>query len=428
MLGFYSTKTAKVLFGDDLVHKLSNSLLAGGVAVFALSTLLALRIFEFNIDNAHPLARCLIGALMIVSATSIIINTGANIARNHSSPYSLLPLLITPTAFTIYGIDLILEAVLLEIFYSRIYAIGLLANCILCLYSLLIIRKNKRLIGFFLIFQFSLAITMLLLVHHDRELTISLVLWLSLLKFSLSLAIGSRRIQAEQISRTNGSKNGIVNADSLNDSCQTKKSSLKAKIFIWLPEKEMDNKNMTIPWIGKYFFAYSFQNKNIMVGHIAVSAEDFYASIYPDKEAFSQRPAKATVRQEIGHRHRVFHPGYWASFQHDLEKRGSDYAEIEIDIHDSEYLFKTWNAIKECTDYSLYRRNCAVISIHLYEACINQSLSALPFIKTLARVYFSTNFWSAVIAKQRSEMFLWTPGLAYDYINNLQQLITKIDR
>ena len=428
MLGFYSTKTAKLLFGGDLIHKFSDTLFIGGAIVFALSSLLALGILEFNIENTHSVARNLTGAFLIISATLVTINAGINIAKNHASPYGILPLLITPIAFTIYGIDLILKAVLLETVYTKIYAIGLLINCILYSYALLVIRKSKRLISFFLILQFSLAVTILLLIHHDRALTTSLILWVSLLQFSLSLIVGSRMLQAEQIPQKKGSENEINNRYLPEISRETKKGSDKARIFIWLPDKEMDARNITIPWIGKYFFAYSFQQNNFMVGHIAVKTDDFYASIYPDQDSFLKESAKATFPKEIGHSHRMFHSGYWADFQHDLEKRGSDYAKIEIDIHDSQDLFKTWDVMKEVTDYSLYSRNCAVVSIQLFDVCIHKSLSSLPFIRTLARVYFSTNFWSAVIAKQRSEMFLWTPGLAYDYIVNLQQLITKLHR
>ena len=428
MLGFYSTKTAKLLFGDDLIHEFSNTLFTGGAIVFALSLLLALGILEFNIENTHSVARSLMGAFLMILATLVTLNAGINIAKNQASPYGALPLLITPIAFTIYGIDLILTAVLLETIYTKIYAIGLLINCVLYSYALLVIRKSKRLISFFLIFQFSLALTILLLIHHNRELTTSLILWVSLLQFSLSLVVGSIIIQAEQIRRKKDLKNDINNRDLFKVSCETNKTIHKAQIFIWLPDKEKDARNITIPWIGKYFFAYSFQKNNFMLGHIAVKAEDFYASIYPDLDSFLQESAKSTSPREIGNSHRMFHPGYWADFHHDLEKRGSDYASIEIDIRDSQGLLSTWDVMKEVTDYSLYSRNCAVVSIQLFEACIYQSLSALPFIRTLARVYSSTNFWSAVIAKQRSEMFLWTPGLAYDYIVNLQQLITKLDR
>ena len=164
-----------------------------------------------------------------------------------------------------------------------------------------------------------------------------------------------------------------------------------------------------------------------MVGHVAVSTDVFYASIYPNKESFSQKFSPAVSSKEIGRRHRMFHPGYWANFQQDLSKRGSDYVAIDVDIYDSECLFDAWDRMKELTDYSLYRRNCAVVSINCL-TCISQSLSDLPFIKTLLRVYCSAHFWSAVIAKQRSEMFVWSPGLAYDYINNLQQLVAKLNR
>ena len=86
-----------------------------------------------------------------------------------------------------------------------------------------------------------------------------------------------------------------------------------------------------------------------------------------------------------------------------MTKRGSNYVEIEIeidiDIHDSQCLSDAWDGMKEFIDYSLYRQNCGVVSIQLFEACISQSLSALPFIKTLLRVYCSAHFWSVVIAK-----------------------------
>lgn len=427
MIGFYSTKTAQVLFGDDLVRRLANALLAGGVAIVSLSSLLALAIADFDLGDAHPLVRYFVGTLLVVLAVSVIINAEVNIAKNHASPYSLLPLLITPTAFVIYGVDLISEAVLLEGFYVTLYAIGLLANCILCLYSLLLIRKNKRLISFFLAFQLSLAVAILLLIHHDRALTISLVIWLSLLKFSLSIIVGSRVMQADHALRKKSLKNGTNNQDFLSYQLQKIKISPKIKIYIWMPEREMDGNNMAIPWIGKYFFAYSFDRNSIMVGHVAVSAEEFYASLYPDKQSFLRKSTKANLLQEIGARYRMFHPGYWADFRHDLEKRGTNYAEIEINIYDPESLVSMWGAMKGFAGYSLYSRNCSVVSIQLYEACINKSLSALPFVPTLFKVYLSANFWSAVIAKQRSEMFVWTPGLAYDYINNLQQLIAKLD-
>lgn len=417
-----------MLFGDNLVHKLSSTLFVGGMLIFSLSLLLSLGILEFNLDETHYVARCLVGAFLVILAGLIATNAGFNIAKNHTSPYSLFPLLITPIAFMLFGIDLILEPVLLEIVYATLYAVGLFINCLLCLYALLIVRKSKRLISFFLAFQFSLAITLLLLIQQDRLLTISLILWFSLLKFSLSMTVGSRLIISDQPPRNNGSKSSNKNRHLIKVLPQARERSPKARIFIWLPEKEMDARNMTIPWIGKYFFAYSFQHNNLMVGHVAVSTDDFYASIYPNKESFSQKFSPALSRKEIGRRHRMFHPGYWANFQQDLCKRGSDYVAIDVDIHDSECLFNAWDRMKELTDYSLYRRNCAVVSIQLFEACISQSLSDLPFIKTLLRVYCSAHFWSAVIAKQRSEMFVWSPGLAYDYINNLQQLIAKLYR
>lgn len=428
MLGFYSTKTAKLLFGVDLIHKLSNTLFIGGAIVFALSSLLALGILEFNIEDTHSVARNLTGAFLIISATLVAIHAGINIAKNNASPYGVLPLLITPIAFIIYGIDLFLTEILLETVYTKVYVIGLLINSVLYSYALLVIRKSKRLIAFFLILQFSLAVTLLLLIHHNRALATSLILWVSLLQFSLSLTVGSKIIQAEQIPHKKGPENEINNRYLPKISRETKNGSDKARIFIWLPDKEMGAQNVTIPWIGKYFFAYSFQQSNFMVGHIVVQTKDFYASIYPDQDSFLKESAKATFPKEIGHSHRMFHSGYWSDFKHDLEKRGSDYVKIEIDVHDSQDLFKTWDVMKEVTDYSLYSRNCAVVSIQLFDACIHKTLSSLPFIRTLARVYFSTNFWSAVIAKQRSEMFLWTPGLAYDYICNLQQLISKLHR
>jgi len=428
MLGFYSAKTAKVLFGDNLVHKLSSTLFVGGVIIFSLSSLLSLGIIEFNLDETHYVARCLVGAFLVVLASLIAANAGFNIVKNHTSPYSLLPLLITPIAFMLFGIDLILEPVLLETVYATLYAVGLFINCFLCLYALLIVRKSKRLISFFLVFQFSLAIALLLLIHHDRLLTISLILWFSLLKFSLSSIVGSRLIQSERLLGNRGSNNSYKNRHLIKVPRHEQERSPKARIYIWLPENEMDTRNMTIPWIGKYFFAYSFQQNNLMVGHVAVSTDEFYASIYPNKESFSQKFSPAVSRKQIGRRHRMFHPGYWANFQQDLSKRGSDYVEIDVDIYDSESLSGAWDRMKGFTDYSLYWRNCAVVSIQLFEACICQSLSALPFTKTLLRVYSSAHFWSAVIAKQRSEMFVWSPGLAYDYINNLQQLVAKLNR
>ena len=99
-----------MLFGNNLVHKLSSTLFVGGVIIFSLPLLLSPGILVLNLDDTHLFTRCLVGAFLVVVAALIAANTGFNIAKIIQVLTSLLPLLITPIAFMLFGTHLILDS------------------------------------------------------------------------------------------------------------------------------------------------------------------------------------------------------------------------------------------------------------------------------------------------------------------------------
>lgn len=423
MLGFYSAKTVSLLFGENRVASFHKTFsLVCAIAVL-LSTLLAIGILKFDLHNGHPihhLLRYTVATALVLLAFFAIICTLSYVRRDKAPIYSVLPLLLTPIAFTIYGLELIDYDPGLTSTYSVIYAISRLLNCICFTYALIVIRRNTRHVVLFLSIQLTLALTLLFLHSKSLIYDTSLIIWVSMAQFNVSLLVGTSVVRTG-IEKINLSS--VATGEAKNNSREF------VRIRAWLPNDE-DNgqEHLNLPLIGRYVFSYSLKRRDFLVGHITVESDQFYASIYPDPSAWQAEKQNKSSRRSIGKPHRMFFPGNWQSLSYDIEKRGHLFNICNVNVVDPEYLTSVWQDLQSNTSYSLYRRNCAIVTIKLFEACIRHSLIDIPFTSGIIRTYLSTHFWSAIIAKQRSEIFTWTPGLAYDYVLNLSLLISELRR
>lgn len=421
MLGLYSARTIGILFGEKQLEKFQNIFSTGCSVVFFLSILLGLGILKFDLHNSNPihhLLRHTVAISLILLASFAIICTLLYVRRSKATFYSVSPLLLAPIAFMIYSLDLVGYNTGISSTYTLIYAISRLLNCICFAYSLLVIRRNTRCVALSMIIELILAITLLALHNKNIIYEISLIIWASMIQFSISLLAGSRVVKM----REDKSMSTLIASGEAHSS-----SRETVRIRAWLPNKEKGCSDITLPIIGRYAFAYSLKKRDFLVGHITLESNSFYASIYPDQQAWLAERNKPTGKA-IGSSHRMFYPGNWQSLNYDIETRGCAYSVCNVDVVDPDHLISVWHDLKPDSSYSLYSRNCAIVTIRLFEECIRHSLREMPFTIGILRTYLSTHFWSAIIAKQRSEIFTWSPGLAYDYILNLNTLIADLRR
>ena len=419
MLGFYSARTIGVLFGEKRLESFHKTFSAGCSIVFLCLVLLALGILKFDLHNSNPihhLLRHTVAISLVLLALFSIICTLFYVRESKDTIYSVSPLLLTPIAFAMYSLDLIDYSTGISSAYSFVYAISRLVNCIAFAYSLLVIRRNTRGVAILMVIEFILAIALLVIQNTSVIYEISLIIWASIFQFSISLLVGTKLVKK----RDNQSISDLITfREGHKDTHET------VRIRAWLPNTESGSAHISLPLFGRYAFAYSLKARNILVGHISLESDSFYASIYPDHQVWLA-DKKISSGRAIGSSHRKFYPGIWQSFVYDIKTRGNAYSDCTVDVVDPHHLISVWHAIKKDSSYSLYSRNCAIVTVRLFEECIRHSLSQIPLTSGILRTYLSPYFWRAIIAKQRSEIFTWSPGLAYDYILSLNILIKNL--
>jgi len=421
MLGYYSARTIGILFGEQQLEKFQKTFSVACSIVFIFSTSVALGILRFDQHYSNPihlLLRHTVAISLILLACFAILCTLVYVRRSKATIYSVSPLLLTPIAFAIYSLDLVNYNTDISSSFTLIYAICRLLNCVLLAYSLSVIRRNTRCVALVLTVELILAIILLTLHNKSMIYEISLIIWASMIQFSISLVVGASHQNRKE--KPIDSK-FVTNSEEYGSSCEI------VKIRAWLPNNEDTCSHIVLPVIGRYSFAYSLRRRDFLVGHITFETNSFYASIYPDKNSWLAEEKRPTSKT-IGSSHRMFYPGVWQSLDYDIQQRGSAYNVCVVDAFDPDHLISVWHTLKKDSSYSLYSRNCAIVTVRLFEECIRDSLSEIPFTIGILRTYLSSYFWSAIIAKQRSELFTWSPGLAYDYIRSLSLLIARLTK
>ena len=424
MIGFSGIQITKIVFSKETIERNEKRIIAFGAGMVLLSGAIGLGIYELNIESTHRNIQIIAGAIIYFLATIAFFKTVLAIGRGEVNIYNISPFLIIIIAFMIYGFDLIAIQIDATILVVGLYVFSLVLNCLLYTYSIFLKKTNKARLYFTLFIE---AVIIVLLINRSSApsgLDSSIIIWATLFEFSASIILSvwiakdlkaSNKIQAIKKTRLK------------EKSTRAETQSHKAEIYIWLPDEEQNLSSFTIPVIGRYLAAYSFDQKRILTGHVAIKSEYFYASLNPMKiPSFGQEENIQTERSQPlkkdGLIRRGASPGYWETFENDIKKHGSTYRLLEVTIQDINHVAKEWEKIQKNSNYSVYGRNSATISTRLYDACIDSCFHEHKFINTIVAMHTSSLFWNAVTARLRANLLAWSPGLAFDYILNLNKL------
>ena len=430
MIGFSGIQITKIVFSKEAIERNEKQIIAFGVGMVLLSAAIGLGIYELNIESTHRNIQIIAGAIIYFLATIAFFKTVLAIGKGEVNIYNFSPFLIIIIAFMIYGFDLIAIQTDATRLVVGLYVFSLVLNCLFYTYSIFLKKTNKARLYFTLFIE---AVIIILLINRSSApsgLDSSIIIWATLFEYSASIILSiwiakdlkaSNKIQAIQKTR-------------LKEKLSRAESQLhKAEIYIWLPDEEQNLNNFTIPVIGRYLAAYSFDQKKILTGHVAIKSEHFYASLNPIKTLSSSQeeniqPERSQPLKNDGLIRRGVVPGYWETFENDIKKHGSAYRLLEVTIQDVNHVTKEWEKIQKNSNYSVYGRNSATISTRLYDACIDSCFHERKFINTIIAMHSSSLFWNAVTARLRANLLAWSPGLAFDYIlslNNLQKTLSS---
>ena len=424
MIGFSGIQITKIVFSKETIERNEKRIIAFGAGMVLLSGAIGLGIYELNIESTHRNIQIIAGAIIYFLATIAFFKTVLAIGRGEVNIYNISPFLIIIIAFMIYGFDLIAIQIDATILVVGLYIFSLVLNCLLYTYSIFLKKTNKARLYFTLFIE---AVIIVLLINRSSApsgLDSSIIIWATLFEFSASIILSvwiakdlkaSNKIQAIKKTRLK------------EKSTRAETQSHKAEIYIWLPDEEQNLSSFTIPVIGRYLAAYSFDQKRILTGHVAIKSEYFYASLNPMKiPSFGQeeniQPERSQPLKKDGLIRRGASPGYWETFENDIKKHGSTYRLLEVTIQDINHVAKEWKKIQKNSNYSLYGRNSATISTRLYDACIDSCFHERKFINTIIAMHTSSLFWNAATARLRANLLAWSPALAFDYILNLNKL------
>ena len=424
MIGFSGIQITKIVFSKETIERNEKRIIAFGAGMVLLSGAIGLGIYELNIESTHRNIQIIAGVIIYFLATIAFFKTVLAIGRGEVNIYNISSFLIIIIAFMIYGFDLIAIQIDATILVVGLYVFSLVLNCLFYTYSIFLKKTNKARLYFTL---FTEAVIIVLLINRNSApsgLDSSIIIWATLFEFSASIILSvwiakdlkaSNKIQAIKKTRLK------------EKSTRAETQSHKAEIYIWLPDEEQNLSSFTIPVIGRYLAAYSFDQKRILTGHVAIKSEHFYASLNPMKiPSFNQeeniQPERSQPLKKDDPIRRGAAPGYWETFENDIKKHGSTYRLLEVTIQDINHVAKEWKKIQKNSNYSLYSRNSATISTRLYDACIDSCFHERKFINTIIAMHTSSLFWNAVTARLRANLLAWSPALAFDYILNLNKL------
>jgi hypothetical protein len=424
MIGFSGIQITKIVFSKEAIERNEKRIIAFGVGMVLLSAAIGLGIYELNVESTHRNIQIIAGAIIYFIATIAFFKTVLSIGKGEVNIYNISPFLIIIIAFMIYGFDLIAIQIDATKLVVGLYVFSLALNCLFYTYSIFLKKTNKARLYFTLFIE---AVIIILLINRSSApsgLDSSIIIWATLFEFSASIILSvwiakdlksGNKIQAIQKTRLK------------EKSPRAEPQSNKAEIYIWLPDEEQNLSSYTIPIIGRYLAAYSFDQKRILTGHIAIKSEHFYASLNPRKTPSSSQevniqPERSQPLKNDDLIRRGAVSGYWETFENDIKKHGSTYHLLEVTIQDINHVAKEWKKIQKNSNYSLYGRNSATISTHLYDACIDSCFHERKFINTIIAMHTSSLFWNAVTARLRANLLAWSPGLAFDYIINLNKL------